>query len=186
MKVKHALLTFCIAINFLINAQTGSEFGTEISNIMQHMKSYTMAVARQMPENLYDFKPSKEDTVRSFSEVMKHLVVSIEFQTTTVLERKDFDPLKTLKLFEEFENTSMTKAEIISKMETAFDKLIDKLSSMTDSDFNLKYKLPFSGSEPKSMRVLAMFIRDHITHHRGQATTYLRINNIEPSFYQPF
>jgi uncharacterized damage-inducible protein DinB len=117
---------------------------------------------------------------------MKHIIIAIKSQTEYVLEGRNFDPRELVKYFEEYEQLNMTKAEILSELNNAFDKLIRKLGSMSDADFGKKFKLPFSESKPQSFRVLAMFVRDHITHHRAQAIIYLRMNGIEPAFYQPF
>ena len=161
-------------------------FGREISGIILHMKTYTLAIAGQMPEDKYDFKPIAVDTVRTFAEQLKHIAISIENQTNNILEGKTFNPVDVLQELNAFEKRKMTKQEIIDRLSVSFDKLSAKLASMTDEDFDKKYSLPFSRSGPQSYRVLSMFIRDHITHHRAQALVYLRMNNIAPAFYSPF
>lgn len=187
MKKIICIIFTCLSL-LAVQAQNAnsSDFGSEMVDIIRHMKTYTVAIANQMPEDKYDFKPTREDTVRSFAQQMKHIAVAVSFQSETLLNRKEFDPRETIRNFDRYENTAMTKTEIVNALSTSFDKLLAKLASMTEADFNQKYKLPFSGSDPKSLRVLTMFVRDHITHHRAQAIIYLRAVGIEPAFYQPF
>lgn len=162
-----------------------SVFGGEMSGIMQHMKAYTIALANQMPEDKYDFRPSKDDTVRSFGEQLKHLIYNNNHQADNLLMAKTFDGPELIKGMEAYEEIKMTKAEIIEKLSKSFDKLIARFDNMTDADFDTQFTLPFIKT-PKSLRVMAMFVRDHITHHRAEIIVYLRMNGIEPTFYRPF
>jgi uncharacterized damage-inducible protein DinB len=161
-------------------------FPQDIVQIMQHMKGYTLSIADQMPEPLYGFRPVANDTVRSFADQMKHITQVIRAQTENLLGGKTFDPRVLAKQLAEGERRPLSKGEIIREMSLAFDALIEKLSSMSDAQFDQAYTLPFPGSEPKSYRVMTMFIRDHISHHRAQAIVYLRMNGIKPVFYVPF
>jgi len=163
-----------------------SNYGTEITGIMAQMKVYTLAIANQMPADKYDFKPVDDDTVRTFGEQFKHIIISLKGQTEDILEGKSFNVKNRIRELEEYEELKMTKEEIITSLSAACDKLIHKLSSMSKKDFDKTYQLPFSKSGPISYRMVTMFIRDHITHHRAQAIVYLRMNGIEPTFYVPF
>jgi uncharacterized damage-inducible protein DinB len=166
--------------------KTGNSlFSGEMAEIMQHMKTYTLAIASQMPEDKFNFRPSANDTVRSFSEQLKHLIFNNNHQADFLLAGRPFDGPTLVKEMEAFEEIQMSKAQIINELSKSFDKLIVRLQGMTDSDFETQFTLPFATS-PKSLRVMAMFVRDHITHHRAQLVVYLRINGIEPAFYRPF
>jgi len=163
-----------------------SGYRSEIMGIMQNMKTYTLAIAGQMPESKYGFKPVNDDTVRSFGEQFKHLIISLKGQTEDILEGKSFNVRERIKEIEEFEEVKMDKTEILRLLTEAFDKLILKLGNMNEADFEKKIQIPFGKSEPISYRMVTMFIRDHITHHRAQAIVYLRMNRIEPAFYAPY
>lgn len=175
--------TSAVSVTQTSNAK--SFFGGEMAEIMQHMKAYTLAIANQMPEDKYDFRPSKDDTVRSFGEQLKHLIYNNNHQADNVLMAKTFDGPELIKSMETFEEIKMTKAETIDKLSKSFDKLIARLEGMADADFDTQFTLPFVKT-PKSLRVMAMFVRDHITHHRAEIIVYLRMNGIEPAFYRPF
>lgn len=175
--------TSAVSVTQISNAK--SVFGGEMAEIMQHMKAYTLAIANQMPEDKYDFRPSKDDTVRSFGEQLKHLIYNNNHQADNVLMAKTFDGPELIKGMEAYEEIKMTKAEIIDKLSKSFDKLIARFEGMTDADFDTQFTLPFVKT-PKSLRVMAMFVRDHITHHRAEIIVYLRMNGIEPAFYRPF
>jgi len=175
--------TSAVSVTQISNAK--SVFGAEMSEIIQHMKAYTLAIANQMPEEKYDFRPSKDDTVRSFGEQLKHLIYNNNHQAENVLMAKSFSGPELIKGMEAYEEIKMTKAEIIDKLSKSFDKIIARLEEMTDADFDTPFTLPFVKT-PKSLRVMAMFVRDHITHHRAEIIVYLRMNGIEPVFYKPF
>lgn len=163
-----------------------SGFKADMVEIMKNMKTYTLAIANQMPQDKYDFRPVDNDTVRTFAEQLKHLNISMRGITNNVLSGKTFDPSEVGKIQREYLARKMSKAEIMTEMTQEFDHLISKLSAMPDQQFDEQYQLPFPGSKPKSYRVMAMFARDHISHHRAQAVVYLRMNGIEPVFYFPF
>jgi len=185
--MKIILTMALMALTGLTSAQSDQHgFKNDMLEIMSNMKTYTVAIANQMPRDKYDFRPVNNDTVRTFAEQLKHVTVAMRLQTDNVLEGKIFDPRVTAQALAEYEHSTLSKAEIIRDLSEAFDKLNVKLSSMTESQFSEMYTLPFPGSEPKSYRVLMMFVRDHISHHRAQAIVYLRMNGITPIFYRPF
>jgi uncharacterized damage-inducible protein DinB len=175
--------TSAVSVTQITSAK--SAFGSEMSEIMQHMKAYTLAIANQMPEDKYDFRPTKDDTVRSFGEQLKHLIFNNNHQADNILKAKTFDGPTLIRDMEVYEEIKMTKAEIVDKLSKSFDKLIARLEAMNDSDFETQFAPPFVKT-PKSLRVMTMFIRDHITHHRAEIIVYLRMNGIEPAFYRPF
>jgi uncharacterized damage-inducible protein DinB len=187
--MKKIVTLIFIALARLATAQSTevvSDFKGDIVSIMKNMKDYTLEIANQMPEEKYGFRPVDNDTVRTFAEQLKHLTNAMNAQTENLLGGKTFDPRVLAKQLADAERKTMSKNEIIREMGEAFDMLIAKLSTMSEGQFSQTYTLPFPGSEPKSYRVLAMFIRDHISHHRAQAIVYLRMNGITPKFYLPF
>ena len=184
-------MTFLMAAIFsVINCfpqrdQSQSSFGKEMAAIMQHMKEYTIAIAKQMPEDHYEFRPSNDDTVRTFGEQLKHLIYVNNQQADYLLRARPFDVQELIRNLEAYEEIPMGKAEIIEKISGSYDKLIKRINEMTDVDFDTQYEIPFlKGS--KSLRVMVMFVRDHNTHHRAQLVSYLRMNNIKPAAYRPF
>lgn len=53
---------------------------------LQHAKDYTLAVAEAMPEDKYDFKPTKDEM--SFSEQLLHLADRLDWLTSQYLYRE--------------------------------------------------------------------------------------------------
>jgi len=186
MKKSLLLITlFSVITCFSQKDESKSVFGNEMSEIMQHMKAYTLAIASQMPDNKYDFRPSKNDSVRAFAEQLKHLVFVNNQQAEYLLKARQFDVQEFIRNMNAFEQTDMKKEEIIVALSQSYEKLIRRINEMTDKDFDTPYKLPFIPA-PKSLRVMVMFVRDHNSHHRAQLVSYLRMNDIKPAAYQPF
>lgn len=128
------------------------------SNTIKNSESYTVAVAEAMPENKYNSKPA--DGVWNFGELMNHIAYGITWWTDNYIkkEEKSWSP----------PSGKSSKKEAIANLVQAYDYLRNSLNkgAVTDEKVNGLYAT-----------------LDHITHHRGQATTYLRINGITPPDY---
>ncbi len=122
-----ALLIF--SFTFLSNGQSlNSVFGTDLVEIMKDMKSYTIAVAKQMPEEKYDFRPVDMDTVRTFAEQMKHIVFTMNNQVNNILPGNNFDPNQILQAQYKYEKTRIPKDDIILALTNSFDRMILAIS----------------------------------------------------------
>ena len=69
-----------------------------------------------------------------------------------------------------------------------YDEAISLFENMTDKELDEEYTFSFFPGEPpvKNYREVITAIGVHIVHHRGQATTYLRMNGIKPLQYQHY
>lgn len=125
---------------------------------LENSKNYTLAVANGMPSAHYDFKPTEE--VWSFRELMHHIGYGIYWFKATLIEKEE----------PAWEPPAVTadKNTTIAWLETAFAALENTLKKMASDG---EAVIGFFGT------------LDHITHHRGQATTYLRCKGITPPEY---
>jgi len=128
-----------------------------LTNTINNSENYTMAVAEAMPENAYNTQPV--DAVWNFGELMNHIAYGIEWWTKNYIQKEEteWEPPAPKK----------TKKETIANLGHAYQFLKDSLNG--------------NASEEKINGLYATL--DHITHHRGQATTYLRFNGITPPEY---
>lgn len=125
---------------------------------LQNSENYTMAVAEAMPEKDYHAKPV--ETVFSFDELINHIAYGIEWWTDNYIKKTETawnpPPAKA------------NKKKTIAYLQQAYETLRNTIEKE-----NL--------TEDKGKGFYATL--DHITHHRGQATVYLRIKGITPPEY---
>jgi uncharacterized damage-inducible protein DinB len=129
------------------------------SSIVKNSETYTMAVAEAMPENKYNSKPV--DSVWNFGALMNHIAYGIRWWADNYIKKEEtqWSPPEV----------KSTKREVLVNLQQAYDYLRNSLNNGAISD-------------EKINGIYATL--DHVTHHRGQATTYLRMNGITPPDYR--
>lgn len=142
-------------------------FKEEFLEKWQHAKEYTLKVASLMPGDLYSYAPNSQ--VRTFTEQIQHISDAMIYHANLAL------PLTIDK-----EKGSLSKEDILSELKARFELVEAALKKLEASDFEQKVKF-WNG--PTTRRKLLNLTYDHITHHRAQAITYLRMNAIKPPDY---
>lgn len=129
----------------------------KLSATLANSKQYSLAVAGAMPENGYSFKPVEE--VFSFGELLNHIAYGIEWWEANYVRgsKTEWAPPAA----------GTTKKEVNAYLEKAYDGLAKTISGT------------LSGEAISGFYATL----DHITHHRGQATVYLRCKGITPPEY---
>jgi hypothetical protein len=130
----------------------------QLLSTIENSRVYTLAIAEAMPEDRVNFKPSP--AVWNFLELMNHINYGVNWYKENYIRKvkTSWEPPALYK----------TKAETIKNLERSFASLKEALNSVDLNDEIIH-------------GVFATL--DHITHHRGQATTYLRCNGITPAEY---
>ena len=130
----------------------------KLSATLANSKQYTLAVADAMPENGYSFKPAED--VFSFSELLNHIAYGIEWWEANFVKgvKTEWAP----------PTASNNKKDVTACLQKTYDSLDKTISAAALSDDAV------SGFYATL---------DHMTHHRGQATTYLRCKGINPPEY---
>ncbi|MBI1769288.1 MAG: DinB family protein [Bacteroidetes bacterium] len=125
---------------------------------LENSRNYTLAVAEAMPSKFYDSKPT--ETVWSFRELLHHIAYGIEWWNDNNIKKikTDWSPPATEK----------DKTNVINYINRAYDAL---RATVEKIKINNATVLGFLSTI------------DHITHHRGQAVTYLRCNGISAPEY---
>ena len=125
---------------------------------LENSKTYTLAVADAMPEKMYGTKPSKD--VWDFRELLNHIAYGIQWWEANYVKgnKTEWTPPQA----------KSNKKETASYLEDAYMALQKTLESSTLD-------------EEKIRGFFATL--DHITHHRGQAVTYLRYAGVTPPEY---
>lgn len=143
-----------------------------VATLVKHWKvskAYTIAVANQMPDDSYGFKPNPEQM--TFAEQLAHLAGANAFFLSRATDTKP--PIG--------KPASMDKATILKFLNDSFDYTIKAAQGLTPEQLHKEVDTPdgrMTGLEA------VMFAMDHTTHHRGQLIVYLRVKNIKPTEYQ--
>ncbi len=167
-----------------INKKSKEGFSSSFSETLKSAKAYTLEVAEKMPAEDYSFKP--HDSVRSFGEQMAHIAMSTKFLNDIFIKGEEFkfDPVATGKTEK---MTGASKEACIEMINSNFDEVIATLEGMSEADLEETFVFAFAPNKPELTKEQGfLFIRDHITHHRGQAITSLRIKGHNAPDYRPF
>ncbi len=175
MKRLSSFLAIC-AIFLISNSLYGQGMSDEI--IKGHMiadweraKAYTREYLEAMPEDGMNLKPTPD--IRSFAEQMLHmsqgtigLIVS-GTGATPIFQGKSLEKMDELK----------TKSAVIQVVMQSYDFAIESIRSLDASKLSNivkrgKYEVTQYGWLNKAF--------EHQTHHRAQATIYLRLKGIKP------
>ncbi len=169
--------TFLTAGSFLlaslsIRAQTleAAFLNAHISKL-KNAKAYTLQVARSMPTDKYDYKPSPEEML--FGRQLLHISENLCWLTSSYLTHNK-NPLTAA------ESKLTSKEEIITVVAKAYDFAIDALQDFPAQSLMDTVKF-FAG--PMNKLQIINLVQDHQTHHRGQLMVYLRLNGIKPPDY---
>lgn len=131
------------------------------------IKSILLNAAELLPEEDYDFRPT--DEVRSFAEIVAHLVESSYFFCSDVLEEEDTAP--------HVEGVVDSKTELIRKLHDAA-AYCDKAYSTLNERTAVELVESMGAMQPK-LEVLNTN-QIHLMLHYGNMVTYLRMNGLVP------
>ena len=150
----------------------------------QEMKN-TRVTLERMTDELLGWKP--HDKSFSFQDLGNHLARLPGWGTAT-LERTSLDLNPEMGDF-----TPPPVAETVDEILGFFDQNVEAfrraLEGASDEDLMMPWTLLHSGEEIFTMPRIAVIrgmILNHIIHHRGQMTVYLRLNDLPvPAVYGP-
>jgi uncharacterized damage-inducible protein DinB len=137
-------------------------------------REFTLAVAEAMPEDLYKYKPNPE--VMSFGALMVHIAQSNHFRFAQVAG-DDKARLVNQKLW--------TKATILDALRQSFDYCIATLETVSEDKLHKMYEVGWFQRPQVTGSQLLLGMYAHTAHHRAQAETYMRANNVTPPSYRP-
>lgn len=162
------------------NAQESYDFKTSFITVLENAKAYTLDVAEAMPAEDYTFKVT--DSVRTFGEQMAHIGMSSMFVTTKLIKGEELPESKVTE-----QEVGVSKEKTIALLNMSFDSIIASLKEMSDAELQEKFVLFFRPEKPEYTKLEGfMFLRDHISHHRGQAIMYLRMKGQKAPQFRAF
>ena len=158
--------------------------GKELAESFRTVRKNTLAIAQDIPEDKYDFRPMPE--TRSVGELLVHIALSNGFQKKihaeerrTTLEGFDFPAL--MKRLSAEEKAPRTKAQLIELLTTDGEAWAKWLEGLDDNFLGEVIVMPSGGTPPSRTRFdMILSVKEHEMHHRGQLMLIERILGIVP------
>lgn len=150
----------------------------ELAASFRTVRSNTIKIAEEIPENKYDFKPAPD--CRSVGQTLVHIALGPMFQLhvqgnkITDLKLVNF-PLLMQQIGAE-EAMPRTKADIVAFLKSEGDKYAAFLEGLSESFLAERVTMP-PGAEPATKSRFEMLLspKEHEMHHRAQLMTMQRM-----------
>lgn len=168
MKNLFATLTMLFAFIGLTQAQTPMD---EMVKDWERAKAYTKEYLDAMPAEKYSLKPTPE--MRSFAQQMLHLTdgnYGFASAATGVAS--------PVGMGESEKSTDLSKENVTKLVMAGYDFVINSMKTMTPAQLNEATQLFGRFDMTKGKALEKCF--EHQTHHRGQATVYIRLAGATP------
>ena len=154
-------------------------FGLEYLKEMEAETSATRKCLERIPETLFSWKPHEKSMTLGY---LSLLVAEIPYWITNMIEKSEID-FATFVHFKP-KNTS----ELVNHFDENIRGVKNALQQVSNKEIMEPFFLKNNGqtvfSSPKKESISSSI--NHMVHHRGQLTVYMRLNDIAvPSIYGP-
>jgi uncharacterized damage-inducible protein DinB len=150
-----------------------------------HEMATTRKTLERVPEANTDWKP--HDKSMSMGRLAGHLV-ELPTLVPLALERDSMD-FRPPGAPPRQPNVMSTRAKLLEDFDKNVAAARDAIAKSSDDDLKKTFTLQAGGKTIFSLprtAALRTFIMNHVIHHRGQLSVYLRLNNVAvPSIYGP-
>lgn len=171
------IIFFCLSfsVTIAVSAQTitSADIKVQMAKDWERAKAYTVDYLNTMPANKYGFKAV--DSLRSFAQQMLHLSAANVFLMMTATGKP---PLPWLSFDMEKRPSAHNKDSVMYYVTKSYDYCLDAVKNSDESKWGEKIKV-FNAFETTRFGLMNKTF-EHQTHHRGQTTVYIRLNNIKP------
>jgi uncharacterized damage-inducible protein DinB len=154
-------------------------FGTEFLNELESEVRATRKCLEVIPEKLYDWKPHEKSMNLGY---LSLLVAEIPKWVRDMVEKSEIDFAR----YDHFKLT--TNTALLKHFDENIEGATRALKGVTNEELTKPFYLKNNGqvvfTSPKKESISSSI--NHMVHHRGQLTVYLRLNNLPvPSIYGP-
>lgn len=155
------------------NSRSEEGFMKAFSVRWEGLRMHCLEVYDAMPEAKFNFQPTKE--VMSFAKLFSHIGASMDYYAEILdgtLHKQEVE--------------SVEKRIIFTYLTEQFERFENAMNQLNPSDLcNPKHNLgTIDGGIDFSDYDILMLAYNHTVHHKGQATTYLRLKDIVPPQYR--
>lgn len=148
---------------------------------LKREKDNTLRMLNALPNEQFGWKPHEKSM--SLGEISNH-IVELHNWVPLVFNREVFD-FKT----DYIPSTLTTKEQLIEALEKGFEENSKIIVSLTDENYFSKWTLKAGEhviAEMPKAGAIRYIITNHLIHHRGQLSVYLRLLNVSvPGIYGP-
>ena len=157
--------------------------GKELATSFRQVRSNTIQIAEEIPEDKYSFKASPD--TRSIGQTLVHIAMGSGFQShihgnrISDLKNVNFPELHQKIVAEEAK--PRTKPEVVALLKAEGEQFASYLESLSDSFLAEAVAMP-PGAEPASKSRFEMLLsaKKHEMHHRGQLMLLQRMIGLVP------
>lgn len=150
-----------------------------------HEMATTRRLLDRVPEPEFNWRPHEKSM--SLGQLAGH-IANLPLWCTMILESTSLDLDSPALVSERFAKPE-TRAALLRDFDTKVAAARAQLVARTDAELLVPWTLTKSEQELFTMpriSVLRSFVMNHLIHHRGQLTVYLRLKNIAlPAIYGP-
>lgn len=140
----------------------------------QRAKTYTFAYLNTMPADKYGFKAV--DSIRSFAQQMLHLAQG----NFGLIGRATGQQSAIGGMIKESSLAAQSKDSVVYYVGASYDFAIDAITKLDAAKLGEKLEGISVPGGPYSRLTWLLKAFEHQTHHRGQATIYIRLLGIRP------
>src|SRR5215472_1210358 len=150
----------------------------EILEWWNHIGNKLIAMAKDFPEDKYDFKVQKDQ--RTFAENLLH-VAAVDYDLITRVSESNMGPDFGKDKHNPSRDAYKTKADVVKLLEDAV--AAGAVVIQQQSDAGLNQAMPFgweTGRHTVHVSYIWLTAIEHSTEHFGQLVVYYRANNLVP------
>lgn len=162
------LLAVLLGATSIAKAQSQTEV---LVKEWERAKAYTKEYLDAMPDKDYSLKPTPE--MRSFADQFLHLTDANYGFISAVSGQKS-----PVEFGESEKSADKSKAAVTKAVMDGYDFVIANIQKIPAAQLNDKINLFGKFEITKEQAIYKAF--EHQTHHRGQATVYLRLAGVKP------
>jgi len=158
--------------------------GKELAESFRTVRKNTLAIAEDIPEDKYSFRPIPE--ARSVSELLAHIAISNGFQKQVHAEERrttlaGFDFPALMQRLQAEEKKPRTKAQLIELLTKDGEVWAKWMEGLDDKFLGEVVTMPPGATPPSRTRFdMILSVKEHEMHHRGQLMLIERILGIVP------
>ena len=167
-------IQFFTALCFLLGTVHCAHAQTSVNDMLkewERAKAYTKEYLDAMPDSGYGLKPTAD--MRSFAEQMLHIADANYGLVAAATGEKSPYGFGDLE-----KSTDKSKANVTKIVLASYDFVIGGIKKMTPAQLNETIKVFGRFDMTRQMALAKCF--EHQTHHRGQATVYIRLAGAKP------
>lgn len=155
---------------------------TAFVNELRHEAANTRKILERIPEDQWNWKP--HDKSSTLGKLACH-IAELPRWADQIVSKPEFDIVK-----DHFDRVSVTsKSELIATFDAIIKQTTAILENTKDEEFSSGWTFKRGGVTafelPRTLAIRNMVL-NHIVHHRGQLSVYLRLLNVPvPGMYGP-